>query len=108
MSKHVTYPIVLRLDRYLGRYSKGDWTAYNLFADQLPFEPELAEEVAAKFWADEKLTALIGRGSTPDEAVADLKFRIYDKPCEHTDAWDVSYSTPLYRHNFCPDCGVRL
>jgi hypothetical protein len=66
-------------DRYGGVYSRGRWTAWNMYPEQIPSDPSGDDITAADFWlrADgEDNQPLVGRGAPPTEACEDLKRRL--------------------------------
>ncbi len=65
------YPVTIVTDRYGGTYSKGGWLAFNLPPNELPPEIDADDVTCYKFWKSTDI--LVGRGSTPDEALRDLE-----------------------------------
>ena len=65
------YPVTIVTDRYGGTYSKGRWLAFNLPPNELPPEIDADDVTCYKFWKNTDI--LVGRGSTPDEALKDLE-----------------------------------
>jgi hypothetical protein len=70
LDKHPIYPLTIIQDRYNGIYSGGKFTAWNLYPNELPDEVFSDDVTCRCFWADQEIT--IGRGNTPDEALAML------------------------------------
>lgn len=70
----IIYPLTIIVDRYNGCYSRGAYTAWNCYPEQIPRGPELSDVPCAHFW--DKINRTVGRGSTPNEALADLIKRI--------------------------------
>lgn len=66
-------PLTIVQDRYNGVYSGGKYTAWNLEYNEIPPEPCGDDVTAMNFWRDD---SMVGRGSTPDEAVDDLRQRM--------------------------------
>lgn len=79
MSKFV-YPVTIIQDRYSGTYSGGQWTAFNLYKEQVPDAVDDSDVPCREFWTlASNFHLAIGRGATPDEAFEDLKKRLEDK-----------------------------
>ena len=69
------YPCTIIKDRYGGSYSRAAWTAWPCDPDDLPLGPLDEDPECEKFWHTlrrQKALVLVGLGSTPDEAKADL------------------------------------
>ena len=64
------YPLTIIADRYSGVYSRAKFTAWNHFVEDVPEEPDSGDTECDRFWHDYK--GPVGKGSTPDEALADL------------------------------------
>ena len=77
------YPIVIVEDRYTGSYSRGTWIAFaNAYGDpreSLDCGAFSDDGAAANYWADEDRSGLVGRGDSPDKALADLRQRFAEK-----------------------------
>lgn len=75
MKKEDVYPLTIVADRYGGTYSGAQYLAFNLFAGDQPYEVGGDDTDEMMFW-DEKngdcKRYKIGKGATPDEALADL------------------------------------
>jgi NADH pyrophosphatase NudC (nudix superfamily) len=54
---------------------------------------------------EEKLRANKETNLKIEEAKAELE---QSTECEHTDFFGSSYTTRLYHHKYCPDCGIKL
>jgi len=65
------YPVVILKDRYGGVYSHGAWTAWPLYLEHMPRGPEDGDAECDYFWHTPQ-DYPIGKGATPDEALADL------------------------------------
>lgn len=77
LDKHPIYPLTIIQDRYNGIYSGGKFTAWNLYPDELP-EEAFGDDVTCRcFWADQEI--MVGRGDTPDEALAMLAVSLEQK-----------------------------
>jgi len=68
----MTYPVTIVLDRYGGTYSGGEWIAWPLAPEDVPGEPSGDDGAAIVFWSGRR-THPCGRGSTPNEALANLE-----------------------------------
>ncbi len=68
---YALYPVTIVADRYNGTYSGGSWLAFNLEADQIPKEVHGNDIECSDFHSKTKLP--IGIGSTPEEALENLK-----------------------------------
>ena len=62
--------ITITTARYFGAYEGGRWVALWVAPHDLPEEPFDEDNTAAVWWVDE--AQLVGRGATPNEALADL------------------------------------
>lgn len=63
------------LDRYGGTYSGAAWTAWPYPEYQIPEYAQAGDVECRDFWEDHK-DFPIGRGNTPNEALADLRQRM--------------------------------
>lgn len=63
------YPVIVISDRYGGAYSGAEWTAFNTY--DVPSGPADGDTECFDFWLSPNMP--VGKGSTPDEAVADLE-----------------------------------
>lgn len=68
--KWVDYPATIINDRYSGTYSGASWTAFPLDPCDIPEEIYDEDIPCMNFW--DKYKEPVGKGSTPDEAMADL------------------------------------
>lgn len=67
------YPITIIKDRYSGTYSGAKWLAFNMYPEDLEHLDISADDISChEFWIDAANYITIGKGSTPDEALADL------------------------------------
>lgn len=73
------YPLTIIADRYSGTYSGGAYTAWNLDCWDIPDGPDGGDTECMMFWDNADKYYIIGRGGTPDEAVADLERRLVNK-----------------------------
>ena len=62
------WPCVIVADRYTGTYSGALWTAFAL--EEIPEGCRADDVTCQDFWCE--MTDPVGKGSTPDEALADL------------------------------------
>jgi hypothetical protein len=81
-----TYPVTIVLDRYGGTYSGGAWIAWPLLPEDIPGEPTGDDTAAIVFWSNPRIHSC-GRGSTPNEALANLEAAPL-KPHERAVDWD--------------------
>ena len=66
------YPLTVIADRYMGTYSGGFFTAWNLDADEVP-KAAFADDVSCVcFWAEKAQNYPVGIGNTIGAAIADL------------------------------------
>ncbi len=76
-SEFNVYPLTIVCDRYTGCYSGGEFTAWNLYPDDIP-EGIYGDDVGcSSFFSHTKI--VYGRGKTPNDAVIDLINRLNDK-----------------------------
>ena len=81
------YPLIVISDRYNGTYSRGKFTAWNCYIDEVPQEIDDDDSECAVFWNEvikngyvfKKYDSFgnykeiyIGIGKTPEEAILDL------------------------------------
>ena len=67
------YPITIIKDRYSGTYSGAKWLAFNMYPEDLENLDISADDISChEFWGNDANGYVIGKGSTPDEALADL------------------------------------
>ena len=68
------YPLTVVKDRYLGTYSGGKYTAWNLDYFEIPMDVALSDVPCMEFWDNENIqnNYIIGKGDTAEEAIADL------------------------------------
>jgi len=69
MNNSKMYPIIVISDRYSGVYSGAEWTAFNTY--DVPSGPADSDTECSDFWQCPNMP--VGRGSTPNAAVADLE-----------------------------------
>ena len=71
------YPITIIEDRYTGVYSRGIYTAWNCDPEDIPSDISAGDVTCMMYWEnDTEHRKYVGRGSTPDEALKDLKRRV--------------------------------
>ena len=68
------YPLTIINDRYMGTYSGGEFTAWNMAYYEIPTEPAEDNVTCMRFWETTKIP--VGRGETPQKAVEDLRRRL--------------------------------
>ena len=68
------YPLTIIADRYNGTYSGGQYTAWNLIAEDIPPEVDGDDVDCYEFWLTNKM--ICGKGRTLKEAVADLYIKL--------------------------------
>ena len=68
------YPLTITADRYGGVYSGGNFTAWNLCAEDLPEGIEADDVGCHEFWCDNEIVC--GKGRTVSEALADLYLKL--------------------------------
>ena len=64
------YPLTILGDRYRGTYSGGQYTAWNLYPNDIPCGPMDNDLNCATFWRICQFP--VGKGDTPCEAIKDL------------------------------------
>ena len=69
-SPEVAGRITITTARYRGAYEGGRWVAFWAAPHEVPEDPFDEDNIAAVWWVDE--AQLVGRGETPNEALADL------------------------------------
>lgn len=71
------YPLTIIKDRYMGSYSGGKYTAWNLHAEEVPIDINCDDVSCFSFWwTDEADKYIIGKGDTVSEALADLYIKL--------------------------------
>ena len=71
--EEIYFPLTLIADRYSGTYSGAQFTAWPLYARDIPHGAVANDVTCADFWADEEhLKYPIGKGKTPQEAYDNL------------------------------------
>ncbi len=81
MSSYYTdiYPLTVVSDRYGGTYSGGDFTAWNMYPDEVPYEISSDDCTCLEKWTElrsgdgTERRELFGVGNTPNDAVLDLE-----------------------------------
>ena len=64
------YPLTIIKDRYSGTYSGGQWTAWNVDADCVPYGHQSCDITAHEFWLHNERP--VGKGETIEGAIRDL------------------------------------
>lgn len=74
MNETILCPITIVMDRYMGAYSKGKFTAWNLDPQEVPKEIDADDSTCRNFWDSKyvKKYVICGKGDTPNEAYQDL------------------------------------
>lgn len=81
------YPLTIVSDRYTGAYSGGQYTAWNLSANELPDGIDGDDVDCMSFWRNN--TIPVGKGRTVSEALANLYIQLNnDKVADEADAFD--------------------
>ena len=97
------YPCTIIHDRYGGVYSGGDWTAWPLDWEFVPEDIDCDDGTCQNFW--ESYREPVGRGSTPDKALADLEKRLKEcaeqEKCPFIIAWQGQCGKP--GNPYCKD-----
>ena len=72
------YPLTIVRDRYIGTYSGGEYTAWNLNFYEIPMDIALSDVYCMKFWDNEenRKKYIVGKGRTASEALADLYIKL--------------------------------
>ena len=71
------YPLTIVKDRYMGSYSGGKYTAWNLDSAEVPIDIGADDVSCFSFWrTDEADKYIIGKGDTVSEALADLYIKL--------------------------------
>lgn len=68
------YPLTIIRDRYTGVYSGGEFTAWNLYPEDVPEGIDADDVGCSSFFNTTKI--IYGRGKTPNDAVMDLISRL--------------------------------
>ena len=72
MSEKYPYPLTIVYDRYNGTYSGGIFTAWNLDCEDVPEAISDDDVSCADFWSSASDGYVVGKGSTPQEAIQNL------------------------------------
>lgn len=75
-SNNNPYPITIVLDRYSGVYSKGLWTAWNCYPQDVPSAPSMDDVTCNKFWDFDPKATEAGVGKSPIEALLNLQSKL--------------------------------
>ena len=78
MRKRELFPVTIVMARYRGTFEGGQWLAFPIAPEDLADSDYAADDISCMIFfesCDERKLP-IGRGSTPDEAHADLRARI--------------------------------
>jgi hypothetical protein len=74
------YPITIIKDRYLGTYSGAKWLAFNMYPEQVYTLDVNGDDISCNwFWSGEANSYIIGKGLTPNDALADLYLHSRDQ-----------------------------
>lgn len=68
------YPLVIIEDRYTGVYSNGEYTAWNMYFDEIPQDIDGDDVSCYDFW--HSYNGIVGLGKTPNEAIEDLRKKL--------------------------------
>ena len=68
------YPLVIIEDRYTGVYSNGEYTAWNMYFDEIPQDIDGDDVSCYDFW--HSYNGIVGLGRTPNEAIEDLRKKL--------------------------------
>jgi len=68
------YPLVIIEDRYTGVYSNGEYTAWNMYFDEIPQDIDGDDISCYDFW--HSYNGIVGLGKTPNEAIEDLRKKL--------------------------------
>ena len=71
------YPLTIVKDRYTGTYSGGEFTAWNLDADEVPAGIYSDDCGCHEFWLTNKIP--VGKGQSIREAILDLYVQLKKK-----------------------------
>lgn len=85
------WPITIHQTRYQGAYEGGSWVAAS-GADLPPVA--FGSDVPCSLWWENR--PAIGRGQTPDEALADLEARYLSHGEPEHFSWDFNPDDPVY------------
>lgn len=69
------YPVTIIASRYQGSYEGGRYVAFHGYPHQIPDEATGSDIECLEYWRSDR-SMLVGRGSTPDAAGADLYNRL--------------------------------
>lgn len=68
------YPLVIIKDRYMGTYSGGEYTAWNMYHEEIPEDIDEDDVSCYAFWRS--YSGVVGLGKTPDDAIKDLERKL--------------------------------
>jgi hypothetical protein len=72
------WPCTIIPARYGGCYENGSWLAFPCEYDAIP-EDVYGSDIPAMIWWESPAADMVGRGATPDAAIANLRERVsYD------------------------------
>lgn len=69
------YPVTIIQARYGGSYEGDAWCAFHCYSHEVPSDATADDITCFTFWTS-KAAELVGRGSTPNDALADLIHRL--------------------------------
>ena len=81
------YPLTIVSDRYSGAYSGGNYTAWNLLAEDVPEGIEADDVDCHSFWLDNEIVC--GKGRTVSEALADLYTKLNSQEEQEESEWSL-------------------
>ena len=74
------YPITIIKDRYSGTYSGAKWLAFNVYPEHVAILDVNGDDISCNwFWSGEANKYIIGKGLTPNDALADLYSHFRDQ-----------------------------
>lgn len=80
------YPLTIVADRYTGTYSGAQYTAWNLYPCNVPFEIDDDDVSCVEFWeCGGSEEYIIGKGRTVSEALLDLYVKLKGADNEQKD-----------------------
>jgi hypothetical protein len=77
VNDELLYPVTIIQTRYGGSYENGTWAAFNCHENEVPPAASDDDLTAANYWWSDAAEN-VGRGESPNEALADLERRLND------------------------------
>lgn len=71
----MTYPVTIISARYGASYEGGAWCAFHCYEFEVPPAATADDITCSGYWSS-SAADVVGRGATPDEALADLEKRL--------------------------------